>query len=390
MTIKHNEGIHETAAAVGGASFAALGMLVGGPIGGIIGAGIGTPAGRLLSQYANNFLDERATLNDVEKPSLILLRKMLSTDISNSVFQNESDTRLATLDANKILSHSKLIKDNDRRFSPDDYPRLANNYDKNVIKQDLELLHSFGRGFTLNCASIHPLGVGVVKHLEIKLREAGISLKIDYSAISGKDQLLKPESNDFIIMGNDPMFISDNSISKEFRFLFPLYLKNQSIFVKNTNRSVRTSKTYVVVDSSAEVQFRQGIGVARNTELSELGQLETLVQLIDEISPGDGMIVWDPMSEIIRNNQEFTEVPNSKHRIWVSLFAHKSWRAKSRNEVRQAFSRLLLNSWRQCINNRSNLEDLLLIDEYYLKKYELGAGMVLPSFLQVRGGMESD
>lgn len=370
--------LEEAIVAIAGVALGGLGGFVAGPLGMAVGSIVGPPLGLLA---AKKYSAQSAILLDRilgRKRLHELLQSMLCEDINNSVFQEELATQIAMREAASMLTECGLQGNRDCRVAPESYPKLTLDLSGSSVAHDFAILKSHGSIY-INCAAIHPLPIAAIKQLQKFATQHNVDITLDYTAIRGSQQLEKGGQSDFLVIGNEPFFLSGFAAGKDFRLVYPLYSKHQYAFVRRAESSSNRHAVHIIPGSSAESQFRRGSGIFRNSERADVQTVETLDYLIDTMPLGDSIIVWDPLTSLLRNRHGFSEVPNSHHRIWVSIYAHKAWKHHSKGEQRDAFFRLFLRSWRACVSTVSDAREILLEDDSYMAYLEAGAGLYKPS-----------
>gem|GEM_PF-6863239 len=233
----------------------------------------------------------------------------------------------------------------------------------------------------ISCTSIHAATVCVFKALAARLLPYGINLEISFEDINGHYQVLTSKKNyfDIAVFPNDAFFMVENAAETAYRLMFTINCQIQYLFHRKTKNIGNNSKDLIHVyqDSSAHMHYLLGKGIPKYSESRIIEKIDDFPSVIQEMNGGEMIIVWEPLANLLYDNSDFELVPNSRYKIWNSLYCNKTWNKPSMRRAREAFNILFVNEWRLCKTNKRMATDLLLQDEEYLMAFSKGAGILI-------------
>lgn len=186
-----------------------------------------------------------------------------------------------------------------------------------------------------------------------------------------------------MITPNDALFFAESEKTNSFKLLLCCHGSSQYLFLRKGLKYIRNNLVYVYPESSAALQYRNHTGISSNMEEKPLPEIRALSGLIENIAGGDGIIAWNPLSNILsKQKDKYEVVAGSAHHIYYSLRCHERWASKRRNKARKAFEALFINEWNFCYMHRTSAYELLISDPNYLDRFAEGAGIKVPTPVQ--------
>lgn len=305
-----------------------------------------------------------------------LLRKKLQSDFEDSWLGDVVRSAQATRKANDDLLRSGIVGMNDIRRGKrnlDEVPiQASTSEDASRLLGELKELDSI----SVNCGALFPAAASVFLALKETFRAHGIELRVDYSDYNSRNQMLRIERKrdevDFLFAAEAAFFMAQDVM---FRRILVCHGENQWVLVRAARKASTGTNLYVFQESTAEMQFRLGTGVPEHASLRPIGHGEEIPSYLDNLEPGETIVVWEPLAYLFLKDPRFVRLANQSFRAWISLFCRKDWMHYRRAKQRQALVSLFVQQWMLSKADMTKAFEDLLRAEGYLERFAVSAGL---------------
>jgi hypothetical protein len=382
---KDGEYIEEFATGVG----ATVGGLILTPLAGlagtIIGAGIGGSATLIIVKNLDYLTDLPKRLQ-TEFEIKRLIRGKLNADFDDSYL---SKTELAIW---SLKDARAIINGEDERFAWVEDPIVPEAaLSDETVQQNLKLLRKV-KNIKASCTAISAAAVAVLKSLQQRYcdeetyGEYALKLELDFSSINAREQVnkvVRDTSFDFIVTSNDAFYFAESEKTSLYKLLLCCHGASQYLFLRKGLKYIRRNRVHVYPESTAALHFKNSTGISSMSEEEPLTEVRTIPKLIENIAGGDGILAWDPLSNILfKQKDKYHVVEGSRHHIYYGLRCHKRWTNRRMDRARKAFKALFINEWNSCNQRRTGAYKLLIADPQYRDRFAEGAGIKVPAPFQ--------
>jgi hypothetical protein len=135
----------------------------------------------------------------------------------------------------------------------------------------------------------------------------------------------------------------------------------------------RRHKLLVYKGGSPEEQLMARVGIPASAEPEMVWSLETLLDEVEALAPGDMVIAWQPLASGLESTHRFTRVAG--FRCWLSLYCHKRWQHGALRALKDEFKRLFASEWIYCRDNREWAIECLAVELKALEFFTAGSGL---------------
>jgi hypothetical protein len=246
--------------------------------------------------------------------------------------------------------------------------------DKEMVSRTADLLsYSKTTPIVINVGSYAAACISVLQSLR---RRYGLEFRSDFEGLNGRQQILRPHHNDdadFLLAPHAPFLLAGDRGALNYRRVMPIHAYQQTLFQAPGSAKGRAPKVLVYKDSSAEEQFIARVGIPEWAAPEMIGSFETVVANVDDLSPGDMVIAWEPFASGLESKHNFRRF--AEYRLWVSLYCHKRWQRGALRNLKNLFRQLFINEWIFCCRNRGWAIDCLGVELKALEFFTMGSGL---------------
>lgn len=375
--------------ATGGVLGTAVGTLAG-PEVALIGGAIGSVGALLAANFVPEFFQDTVVHRLLNNRKIInLLKEKTDADFkyscvdSQGTFDNAMESARNTInaanDAEASIGSFESRLATGFRWSLASRRLPADAFTKSV--GDLAAHCRANGSIRVACPAICSAPIAVLRDIEKRFSErAGVCFDVRADEINGRDFFTALKTScefDFVIGPLEALVLCDPERKLPLRVLGPLFQERQSIFITKKKRVAGlTSGIWVFSRSAADVQYLIGLGVPMNAEKKSILDARQIPALVESIPPGDMVIAWEPLSNVLSRSRDFVEVPGSEFMIHFVLLANKRLVARRRSSTFpiDAFLTVFLMEWRRFQHNHDALANTLRRDHGYMKAFGLGCG----------------
>ncbi len=367
---------------VGGAGGAYLISVLGGPIGMVIAAaGLGTAIGPMVADKVGrvSFL----VLKNHQNKIRFLMEKKFKSEIEHSFCFKEGYVNKKTEEIlNNLRNLGVFSKETkDKRFSGIEKRQLSSFklLENSQLIKDISALSIVGQ-ISISTSSILVSACAALQSMKDKY-ETDYGLKIELSpnfpnGLELVSSLIKGERPDFLISPIDPFSLIPETYTKDYRLVIPMNTEFQYLFVKKGKTFGKHRLVHVYEESSAKFHFELGTGIPRNSEDIRFSNPEFFGEVENNISSGDCIIAWEPIANLLRENDYFDEIPSVRHEVIFCLFCHKSWLNHNKRRYLDSFVRVLTHEFIYSGQNEKVTLKKLRKNLPFMDSFAKGAGLI--------------
>jgi hypothetical protein len=375
-----------------------LGVFVGGTLGPFIDSDVSSVTGSMAGAVAGVILAKSeivsSTLADFDAFMHVsrCVNAKFEADMRHCDLFRGDRYEQAKKDAVKVLKGAKVIGEGgpDERIPEDEDWQFPGKVEAPATLAHLALRLAQQGVIKINCSVISVAAIATISSLAKRYEQFGLKLEIHTDFRNGREQMRALEARgpyDFIIAPNDPFFLAPDSLTRSYRLVGPTNGEIQHLFRRKAEHNPKSARILTYAESSAEIHFRAGIGIPRNSDPEYIEDAFTIAKRLSDLGGGDYVLVWEPLAYLMdttthKNNYEKCE--GSRHTVQFSLYCHKSWRHNKRKSLRDAFKQLFRNEWLYCYRTMHQHVCRLQEDDEFMRNFALGCGMVLPNSAVVR------
>jgi DNA-binding winged helix-turn-helix (wHTH) protein len=225
----------------------------------------------------------------------------------------------------------------------------------------------------VNVGAYSPACIAVLQSLR---RRYGLGLRSDFENLSGRQQVLAlrhDDEADFLLAPHGPVLLVGEGRALDYRWVTPVYTYEQIVLQAPGTARGRKRKLLVYRGGSPEEQLIAGIGIPTTAEPEMVGSLERLIASVQQLSPGDMVIAWQPLASGLESRHRLTRLAD--FRCWISLYCHKRWQRGAMRPLKRQFTQLFAREW---IFAKRNLEwalECLALELRALEFFAAGSGL---------------
>jgi hypothetical protein len=371
--------------AAGGLAAGAIGALAGPEVAAIAGA-VGSVGALLAVHYApavfedtivHRYLSNRKVCN--------LLRQKIAADFRFSfldcqgAYDQAMQSARATVDAANDTDSS--IGSFDSRYAGSFRWRLPDSdLTQAAYDAHLQSLASYCKAngpIRIASASICAAPSAIFRDLEQRFSEShGLQFHLYSDEINARDlftTLRRSSDYDFTIGAIEAYVQCDRDRVLPFRLIGPLFGERQWVFVSTKHRKGFRAGIWVFTRSTADLHYLVGLAVPRSSEKQIIDDARQMPELFENIPPGDMVIAWDPLANLLHKRENYAVVPQSEYMIHFFLMGHRRIFVRRRFPL-EAFLGVFLTEWRRFQYNHSSLANHLCRDTRFMRAFALGCG----------------
>jgi DNA-binding winged helix-turn-helix (wHTH) protein len=207
-------------------------------------------------------------------------------------------------------------------------------------------------------------------------RRFGLETRPNFQALSGRQQVLhlhNDDDADFLFAPHVPVLLVGDRGALDYRRLTPVHSYEQVLLRKSGRAKGRKRKLLVYKGGYPEEQLLARANVFASSEPEMVGSLETLLDKVHDLAPGDMVIAWQPLASGLESKNAFTR--HGEYRCWVSLYCHKRWQRGALRALKEQFLRLFACEWAYCRWNTDWAIECLSIESSALESFTAGTGL---------------
>jgi DNA-binding winged helix-turn-helix (wHTH) protein len=260
------------------------------------------------------------------------------------------------------------------RGSACDRSSAPNKPDKEMASHTADLVkYCKSNPVVINVGSYATACISVLQSLR---RRYGLELRSDLEGLNGRQQILRlyhNEDADFLFAPHAPFLMMGDCGALNYRRVMPIHAYQQTLLQAPWSARGRARRLLVYKDSSAEEQLIAQVGIPASVAPQMIASFETLVANVENLSPGDMVIAWEPFASGLESKHQFRRL--AEYRLWVSLYCHKRWQRGSLRNLKDQFRRLFISEWIFCRRNRDWAIECLGVDLKALEFFTAGSGL---------------
>jgi DNA-binding winged helix-turn-helix (wHTH) protein len=245
--------------------------------------------------------------------------------------------------------------------------------DADIAARSAELLrYAEANPIVVNVGAYSTACIAVLQSLQ---RRYGLRLKSDFEDLSGRQQILRlyhDDQADFLLTPHAPFLLVGDHGALDYRRLTPVYEYSQSVLTVSGRARGRRRRVLVYKGGSPDEQLLVR-GAPEGSDPEIVTSLEKLVAHVDELSPGDMVIAWEPLASGLAAKRAFER--SADYRLWISLYCHKRWQDGALRALATQFKQLFASEWSFCRSNRRWASECLGVELNALAFFTAGSGL---------------
>jgi DNA-binding winged helix-turn-helix (wHTH) protein len=225
----------------------------------------------------------------------------------------------------------------------------------------------------VNVGSYAPACISVLQSMR---RRYGLEVRGDSEDLSGRQQILRLDHDDeadFFLAPHAPFLLVGEHRALDYRWMTPVHAYEQIVLRAPGPVRRRRRKLLVYKGGSPEEQLMSRVGIPSSAETEMVGSLEKLLTKVEELSPGDMVIAWEPLASGLESKHEFRRL--AEFRCWLSLYCHKRWQRGALRTLKNQFSQLFIGEWIHCRKNPEWAVECLAVELRALEFFAAGSGL---------------
>jgi DNA-binding winged helix-turn-helix (wHTH) protein len=247
--------------------------------------------------------------------------------------------------------------------------------DAEIASRTADLIrYSRSAPIVVNVGSYAPACISVLQSMR---RRYGLEVRGDSEDLSGRQQILRVDHDDeadFLLAPHAPFLLVGEHRALDYRWMTPVHAYEQIVLRAPGPVRRRRRKLLVYKGGSPEEQLMSRVGIPSSAETEMVGSLEKLLAKVEELSPGDMVIAWEPLASGLESKHEFRRL--AEFRCWLSLYCHKRWQRGALRTLKEQFSQLFIGEWIHCRRNREWAVECLAVELRALEFFAAGSGLI--------------
>ena len=225
----------------------------------------------------------------------------------------------------------------------------------------------------VNVGAYSPACIAVLQSIR---RRYGLDVRIDFENLSGRQQVLAlrhDDAADFLFAPHGPVLLVGEGRALDYRWVTPVYTYEQVVLQAPGTARGRRRKLIVYRGGSPEEQLITGVGIPPAAEPEMMGTLERLIGSVQQLSPGDMVIAWQPLASGLESKHRLNRMAN--FRCWISLYCHKRWQGGALRPLKSQFTQLFAREWIFAMRNLEWALECLALELQALEFFAAGSGL---------------
>jgi hypothetical protein len=225
----------------------------------------------------------------------------------------------------------------------------------------------------VNVGAYSPACIAVLQSVR---RRYGLDVRIDYGDLSGRQQVLAlrhDDMADFLFAPHGPVLLVGEGRALDYRWVAPVYAYEQIVLQAPGRARGRRRKLLVYRGGSPEEQLITGVGIPHAAEPEMTGSLERLIASVQQLSPGDMVIAWQPLASGLQSRHRLKRIAD--FRCWISLYCHKRWQRGALRPLKSQFTQLFAREWTVAMRNLEWARECLGLELRALEFFAAGSGL---------------
>ncbi|MEE9337498.1 MAG: hypothetical protein V3U87_05415 [Methylococcaceae bacterium] len=289
----------------------------------------------------------------------------LSSDFNKSFVGMRLEAKEAYEKVYDIVDCASLLEKpiNDHRLkSRFDWQVLPERYNEYHYQEDLKRIHEFCDGrLVMSAPSVSAAACSCFSDIAYDLKSTfGTECIVDIYGRAARehlDRVLDHPKQDFFITLTDCFYQLDVSKKLPFTLLSVVNSSKQRLYKRKSTQVCWHPAVYVPELSTGDMQARLQFGIPGNATKKTLISGGRLIDYMDDITPGDFVVAWDPIWMKFECSPNYEHVNVGDYICYHGIFCHEKWASENAKLALNSFMNIFSKTW-----ERNNFDLLKMLN----------------------------